>query len=64
MPRGLAHTYANPAESPARFLLIVHPEGLEGYFRGLVAAFAEAAGQPNREVIARLYAEFDTELVP
>jgi quercetin dioxygenase-like cupin family protein len=36
-PRGVAHTYANPGERDARFLLVCTPAGFERYLGRMVA---------------------------
>lgn len=63
VPRGTPHTYANPADRPVRFLLLVSPGGIEAYYRDMAAAIAREGGMPSRETFARLYARHDTELV-
>ena len=62
VPRGVAHSYGNPGETPARFLTAGSPAGLEGLF----AAFAELrqqapGGQLDFETVAAAGRRFDTE---
>jgi len=41
-PRGVAHTFANLSDAPARYLLVCTPAGFEGYFARMAA---ERAGE-------------------
>src|SRR5947209_1061131 len=41
IPRGAPHTFANPSEEPAHFLVIVTPAGFEAYFEALAARIAD-----------------------
>ena len=40
VPRGAAHTLANRADSPARYLIVCTPAGFERYFARIAAANA------------------------
>jgi quercetin dioxygenase-like cupin family protein len=62
-PKGHAHTYWNAAAEPARFLLIVSPPGLEGYFRALAAALV-GVDSPEGSIAARksLEGRYDMEM--
>jgi quercetin dioxygenase-like cupin family protein len=55
-PRGVAHTYANLSDAPARALLICTPAGFERYFDRIAAQVSGAdpppeAAKPIPEVI-------------
>ena len=53
IPRGVPHTFANPADETAHALVIVTPAGFEEYFEALAAAITRhGAMPPAGEVIA------------
>ena len=62
VPRGAAHTFANPGGVPTRALLLFSPPGLEGFFEEL-AGLRQAApgGQVTPAAIAALAARYQTE---
>jgi quercetin dioxygenase-like cupin family protein len=45
-PRGIAHTFANQSDAPARYMLICTPAGFERYFARMAA---ENAGEEPPE---------------
>jgi quercetin dioxygenase-like cupin family protein len=49
-PRGVAHTFANHTDAPARYLLIITPAGFERYFARMIDDPPEWALQPIPEV--------------
>ena len=56
-PRGVAHTYANLSDAPARTLLVITPAGFERYFDRIAARITGTepppeASKPIPEVIA------------
>ena len=46
-PRGVAHTYTNRSDEPARFLIVCTPAGFERYFDELAAKIAGADPPPE-----------------
>ncbi len=62
VPRGVAHTFINPAEKPARFLGIVTPRRYLDYFEELSQLF-QAPASPSQQQRAELMARYDTEVV-
>jgi mannose-6-phosphate isomerase-like protein (cupin superfamily) len=53
IPRGVPHTFANTADTPAHALVIVSPAGFELYFEALAAAIdRHGAMPPAGEVVA------------
>ena len=66
-PRNQWHTFWNAGEEPCRILEIIAPGGFETFFEELVDADI-AAGQPDHEWMASLFArygiEHDYESVP
>jgi quercetin dioxygenase-like cupin family protein len=67
-PRGIAHTFWNPADTPARTVEIVAPGGFEAFFEELAEAAATGdAGQVQQrraDLAAKYRLEYLTELVP
>lgn len=60
VPVGVAHTFSNPGDEPARMLEIDSPGGFEGYFADLAAAFP--AGTPvDRAIVAEIQRRYDTQ---
>jgi mannose-6-phosphate isomerase-like protein (cupin superfamily) len=53
IPRGTIHTFSNPGDQPARFLVIVSPGGFERYFEELAPLVGEH-GYPPPEVMKAL----------
>jgi len=62
VPRGAAHTFANPGRQPARALLLFSPPGLERFFEEL-AGLRQAApgGYVDTAAIAELAARYQTQ---
>ncbi len=62
VPRGAAHTFANPGRQPARALLLFSPPGLEGFFEEL-AGLRQAApgGNVDAAAIAALAGRYQTQ---
>ena len=52
VPKGVAHTFANPAAVPARMLGIDAPGGFEPYFEDLAAAIPEGVPVDAALVVA------------
>ena len=62
VPIGVAHTFSNPTERPARFLSIFTPRRYLSYFEEWSQLY-QATPSPSREQIAELMARYDTEVV-
>jgi mannose-6-phosphate isomerase-like protein (cupin superfamily) len=62
VPTGVAHTFSNPTERPARFLATVTPRRYLDYFEELSQLW-QASAAPNRQQVAELMARYDTEVV-
>jgi quercetin dioxygenase-like cupin family protein len=63
VPRGIAHSFQVTGSQPARWLGIFSP----GRFVGLVeelGALIPANGPPNMAELARLFAKYDSEILP
>jgi mannose-6-phosphate isomerase-like protein (cupin superfamily) len=62
VPTGVVHTFANPHDEPAHFLVYVSPGGLENYFLALHRMVKEATEWPpkDRSAIEALMLEHDT----
>jgi mannose-6-phosphate isomerase-like protein (cupin superfamily) len=58
-PRGVAHTFANHSDAPARYILVCTPAGFERYFARMAA---ERAGEQPPEW-ARQEIPFEVEQV-
>jgi hypothetical protein len=59
VPNGIAHTFANPADVPARLLEIDAPGGFEPYFEELATAIP--AGTPvDPAVVVAIQRKYDT----
>jgi quercetin dioxygenase-like cupin family protein len=65
-PRGVAHTFWNASDEPARLLELISPAGFENYFRELAPLLA--ADEPDAaaigEVAARYELEIDFDTIP
>jgi mannose-6-phosphate isomerase-like protein (cupin superfamily) len=59
IPRGTAHTFANPSDTAARFVEVDAPAGFERYFERLAEA-SPAGSQIDPATMAALQAEHDT----
>lgn len=62
VPPRVAHAFANRAEAPARFLLIMSPAGFDRYFDELAEILA-VDGPPDAEAIGELRARYDTQQI-
>lgn len=62
VPGNEPHTFSNPSAEPARMLVVMSPEGFEGFFRAVAAATA-GRGMPDPETMARLNAEHGVTIV-
>jgi mannose-6-phosphate isomerase-like protein (cupin superfamily) len=64
MPRGVVHAFSNPAVVPARVLVISSPGAVLGYFEAAAALTnASPTGQPDRQQLVALAAEYGIEFV-
>lgn len=67
LPRGVAHTFVVEGEAPARFVNVITPGGFEGFFadagRPAEGPGLPPAGPPDVELLARVSAAYDSELV-
>ncbi len=62
VPIGVAHTFSNPTEKPARFLATLTPARYLRYFEELSQLY-HASASPSRQQLAELMARYDTEVV-
>ena len=62
VPMGIAHTFSNPTDQPARFLNIFTPPHYLGYFEELGQLY-QAMAAPSRQQLAALMARSDTVVV-
>jgi len=62
VPIGVAHTFSNPTEQPARFLATLTPRRYLDYFEELSQLY-RAKAAPSRQQVAELMARYDTEVV-
>jgi len=62
VPAGVAHTFRNPTERPARFLTTFTPRHYLSYFEEL-SKLHQATASPGRQQIAELMARYDTDVV-
>ncbi len=46
VPKGLAHSYTNPADTPASMLTVYTPAGMEGWFREVFVPAPDAVTTP------------------
>jgi oxalate decarboxylase/phosphoglucose isomerase-like protein (cupin superfamily) len=65
-PRGLAHTFWNAGDEPARLLELISPAGFENYFRELapLLAASERDEAAIGEVVARYQLEINFDTIP
>lgn len=63
IPRGVAHTFANPGDEPVRFLVTLVPGGFEGYLAEAARRSATGQWPPAAETLADLNRRFDQVLV-
>jgi mannose-6-phosphate isomerase-like protein (cupin superfamily) len=66
IPTGVVHTFSNPEESPAKFLTLVAPGGLERYFEELaLIARSEVHWPPSDpQTLNALGAKYDIHTPP
>lgn len=70
LPRGIAHSFKNTSDVPAKALVLVAPAGLEGFFAEVFDPAADrsaAPPAPGKELIARALAaapRYGLELLP
>jgi mannose-6-phosphate isomerase-like protein (cupin superfamily) len=62
VPIGESHTFSNPTEAPARFLLTLTPPRYLHYFEEL-SQILSAKERPEHAELAALMARYDTELL-
>jgi uncharacterized cupin superfamily protein len=62
VPIGIAHTFSNPTERPARFLCAFTPRRYLSYFEEM-SRLHQATAPPSPQQVAELMARYDTEVV-
>ena len=62
-PRGMRHTFANPADEPAAVLGVWSPAGALSFMEEIGAALP-ASGPPDPARLAEIYRRHDSEIVP
>ena len=62
VPIGIAHTFRNPTDQPARFLNTFTPPHYLGYFEELGQLY-QTATAPSRQQLAEVMARYDTVVV-
>ena len=62
VPIGVAHTFNNPTEKPARFLATFTPARYLSYFEEMNQLY-QVSASPGRQQLAELMARYDTEVV-
>lgn len=62
VPTGVAHTFSNPTERPARFLCTFTPHRYLSYFQE-ASQLSQATASPSPQQMAELMARYDTEVV-
>jgi mannose-6-phosphate isomerase-like protein (cupin superfamily) len=62
VPIGVAHTFSNPTERPARLLCTFTPHRYLSYFEE-ASQLAQTTASPGLQQIAELMARYDTEVV-
>lgn len=65
-PRGVAHTFWNASDEPARLLELISPAGFENYFRELAPLLAATDRDQAAigEVVARYQLDIDFSTIP
>ena len=61
-PRGIPHTYWNPGDSPARYLEMAWPAGLEHFLAGLAHVVEDGGENLFFEEVERLSTAFGIEM--
>lgn len=64
VPGHVTHTFANPGQSPAKFLGFVIPGGFERYFLELPDLIARHGYPPPPQVMAELSRKYDVTVPP
>jgi mannose-6-phosphate isomerase-like protein (cupin superfamily) len=62
VPIGVAHTFSNPTEKPARFLATLTPARYLHYFEEMSQLY-QASASPSRQQLAELMSRYETEVV-
>jgi mannose-6-phosphate isomerase-like protein (cupin superfamily) len=62
VPIGVAHTFSNPTEKPARFLATFTPARYLRYFEEMNQLY-QASASPSHQQLAELMSRYDTEVV-
>jgi mannose-6-phosphate isomerase-like protein (cupin superfamily) len=62
LPQGVPHSYRNPGNIPAKYLVLVQPAGFEGFFAE--AAKLSADRPPDLAQLAAIGQKFGLELLP
>ena len=62
VPPGSVHTFSNAGSGPARFLAVISPGGIEGYFRELSRIMARHGYPPPGPIMRSLGEQYDFEL--
>jgi len=57
VPPGTVHGFANPTDTPTRFLDVHAPGGFEGYFREIAAALGDGSRDPA--ALAEIASRYD-----
>lgn len=62
IPPGTAHTFANPHDAPAKYLLMASPAGLENYFAEVMELLKAETQWPPKDMdkFIELMAKYDT----
>ena len=63
VPGGVSHSFWNPSDRPARFLITMAPAGFEVFFDEAMREARRAGGVPPPNVMARLNASHGVEVV-
>jgi mannose-6-phosphate isomerase-like protein (cupin superfamily) len=59
VPRGLVHSFDNPADVPARYLVIWSPPEAGRYFEEMFELERESVGSPDQKAIDALRKKYD-----
>lgn len=62
VPIGVAHTFSNPTEKPARFLTTFTPARYLSYFEEMNQLY-QAPASPSRQQLGELMSRYDTQVV-
>ena len=63
VPQGMVHTVSNEEGSPARYLALFTPSGLEGWFEELASLSQPGMPMPDSETFAALSQKYDHVVV-